>query len=265
MSDLSLSESLRQLLLPTFAKRYLQIARICEEEGQSNIEYLSRLTSEEIEHRLKSRIARLIKEAKLPRNKHLKDFEFDKIPTLSKSLVEELATGDFTSRYENILIFGNPGTGKTHLAIALSVNWCMQGRKVYYIPAAHLVQMLLSAKEELKLKQMIAKLDKYEILVIDDISYIPFDKSETDVLFQLLSDRYEMRSTVITSNLPFGKWSSLFKDEITTAAVIDRLVHHSTILELNGESYRIKAAKVRKKQATSESVNNESKAEDIMP
>ncbi len=188
----------------------------------------------------------MLKEAKLPRNKHLEDFDVGRIPGLSKSLIEDLAGGEFMERYENILIFGNPGTGKTHLSIALARRWCLQGRKIYYISASHLVQMLLEAKQALKLKQLINKFDRYEVLIIDDISYIPFERTETDVLFQLLSDRYEMRSTMITSNLPFGKWSTLFKDEVTTTAVIDRLVHHSVILELNAESYRITAAKARK-------------------
>jgi len=251
MQEVSLQAQLKQLLLPTFAKRHLELATAYEAEQRSHVEYLGALAQEEIEHRLQARIARLMKDAKLPRNKHLEDFEIERIPGLSRSLIENLASGNFTNSYENILIFGNPGTGKTHLSIALARRWCLQGRKVYYIGAANLVQILLEAKQNLKLKQLIQKFDRYEILLIDDISYIPFDKNETDVLFQLLSERYEMRSTLITSNLPFGKWSTLFKDEITTAAVIDRLVHHSTILELNAESYRISAAKSRKKSSLS--------------
>lgn len=257
LAEITLTEQLRQLLLPTIAKRHIELASLYERERKSNLEYLSALAKEELEHRYTTRIARLIKEAKLPRNKHLEDFEFERIPSLSKSLVQELGKGTFSSRYENILIFGNPGTGKTHLAIALARNWCLQGMKIYYSSAAHLVQSLLVAKQELKLKQMIQKLDRYEVLIVDDISYIPFDKGETDILFQLFSDRYETRSIVITSNLPFGKWSSIFKDEVTTTAVVDRLVHHSTILELNAMSYRIEQAKYDKNNNS----NNESKGE----
>lgn len=235
----TLEQQLRQLALPTFAKRYIELATHCETQQKNSVEYLSLLAQEELEHRHKGRIAKLLKDAKLPRSKHLDEFDHTRIPGLSPSLLQTLAAGEFIDRYENILIFGNPGTGKTHLSIALARQWCLQGRRVYYISAASLVQKLLQAKQDLKLDQFIKKLDKSEVLLIDDISYIPFERSETDVLFQLLSERYEMRSTLITSNVPFAKWPTLFKDEMTTAALIDRLVHHSTILELNAESYRI--------------------------
>lgn len=250
--QVSLEENLRSLSLPCFLKRYAQLASLCEAGGKSHVEYLSILTYEEVENRVKTRIDKLLKEAKLPRNKHLEDFEIARITGLSKSLVEELSRGDFIDKYENILIFGNPGTGKTHLSIGLARKWCLEGRRLYYSNACHLVQDLLRAKQEMKLKEKIKKLDKYEVLLIDDISYIPFGREETDVLFQLLADRYETRSTLITSNLPFGRWSELFKDEMTTAAVIDRLVHHSVILELNAESYRMARAKSRKKEVTRE-------------
>jgi len=242
----TLEQNLRQLLLPTFAKRYIELATVCESQQKSHLEYLNILTQEEVEYQQKQRIAKLLKDAKLPRNKHLSDFDAKRIPGLSMTLLQTLAQGDFIDKYENILIFGNPGTGKTHLSIALARKWCLQQRRIYYINAANLVQQLLKAKQDLKLKQLIAKFDRYEVLVIDDISYIPFERTETDVLFQLLAERYETRSTLITSNLPFSKWTSLFKDEMTTAAVIDRLVHHATILELNAESYRISHAKLKK-------------------
>lgn len=239
----TLEQQLRQLSLPTFARRYVELATGCEAQQKSHLDYLGLLAQEEVEHRQRQRIARLLKEAKLPRNKHLIDFEIKRIPGLSLSLLQTLAQGEFIDRYENILIFGNPGTGKTHLSIALAREWCLQGRKVYYTNAASLVQQLLQAKQQLTLNQLIKRFDRYEVLLIDDISYIPYERSETDVLFQLLSARYEMRSTLITSNLPFVKWDILFKDEMTTAAVIDRLIHHAAILELNTESYRIVQAK----------------------
>ena len=239
-----LEQSLRQLLLPTFAKRHLHVATACEAEGRSHLDYLLQLAQEELEHRQRQKIDKLLKAAKLPRNKHLQDFESKRIPGLSLSVLQRLAQGEFIERYENILIFGNPGTGKTHLSIALAREWCLQGRRVYYTNAAHLVQQLLQSKQELKLTQFIKKLDRFEVLVIDDISYIPFERSETDVLFHLLSERYEARSTLITINLPFGQWPALFKDEMTTAALIDRLVHHATILELNAESYPMAQAKI---------------------
>ncbi|MEI7669377.1 MAG: IS21-like element helper ATPase IstB [Pseudomonadota bacterium] len=246
-NQMLLSDQLKQLFLPTFVRRHVEVATDCESEKRSYLEYLGLLAGEEIEHRYQARIAKLIKAAKLPRNKHLSDFEVERIPGLSKTLIQTLASGDFIERYENILIFGNPGTGKTHLSIALAGQWCLQGRRVYFTSAANLVQMLLIAKQELKLKQVIQKLDHFEVLLIDDISYIPFDRDGSDVLFQLLSERYEMRSVLITSNLPFANWTSIFKDEITATAVIDRLVHHSTILELNTSSYRMNQAKEESK------------------
>ncbi|MBT3464335.1 ATP-binding protein [archaeon] len=188
-------------------------------------------------------MSRLIKLAKLPRKKSLKNFDITRIKGLSKTLIQTLAKGEFIEKHENILIFGNPGTGKTHLAIALAEEWCISGYKVFFITAAALMQELLKAKSELKLNQYIKKIDKYEMLIIDDISYIPCSKEESDVLFNLLSQRYEMKSCLITSNIAFSKWSQIFKDEVTTAAVIDRLIHHANILELNATSYRIENAK----------------------
>lgn len=149
---------------------------------------------------------------------------------------------------ENVLIFGNPGTGKTHLAVSLAREWSLRGRRTLFTTAASLVQELLAAKRDLKLNSLLKRFDRFEAVVIDDLSYIPQEREETDVLFVLLAERYERRSVVITSNLPFSKWDTIFKDPITAMAAVDRLVHHSTILELNGESYRATAAS-RKKAA----------------
>ena len=167
----------------------------------------------------------------------------DKIPGFEQSTVTKLVKGDFIDRAENLLIFGNPGTGKTHLSIALTREWCNAGRKVLFMTAAELLQELLKAKASLRLNEYTNKINQYEVLVIDDISYIPCERNEADLLFLLLSSRYENKSIVITSNLAFAKWDSIFKDNMTTAATIDRLVHHSIILKLNAESYRKEFAK----------------------
>ena len=232
--------------MKVFANEYQALAELFEKDKKSFVDYLGELSSREAEYRYQLKISRLLKNAKLPRNKLLKDFEVERIPGLSSSKVQNLISGEFIDRYENLLIFGNPGTGKTHLSIALAREWCVANRRVLYVSAANLVQQLLRARQDLGLEQYIKKLDAFEILVIDDISYVPFESRETDVLFTLLSSRYEMRSVLITSNLPFAKWNNIFKDEMTTAAAIDRLVHHATILELNTESYRMANAKKRK-------------------
>lgn len=248
---------LQNLTLSTFAANCYPVAEEFEREKKSNIDYLQELAIRETEHRYQQRIKRLLKQAKLPRNKLLKDFEGQRIIGLSITTIQQLAKGDFIDRYENILIFGNSGSGKTHLTIALGKEWCLLGRKVYYVTASNLVQQLLQAKLKLSLDVFIKKLDRFEILLIDDISYIPYERNETDVLFQLLASRYEMRSVLITSNLPFGEWKNIFKDEVTANAAIDRLVHHSKILELNViDSYRLEAAKIKREQEKAKESQN---------
>ncbi|MCP4489748.1 MAG: ATP-binding protein, partial [Gammaproteobacteria bacterium] len=173
-----------------------------EKEGGSELELLWELMHRGLEARQQRRSVALLKDAKLPRNKVRSDFEVTRIPGLSPSQVQSLAEVSFIDRYGNVLTFGNPGTGKSHLGIALTRAWCLSGRKARFYTAASLVQVLLQAEADLRLDQVIRKLDRYEIIIIDDISYVPFERQETDVLFTLLSARYEMRSLVLTSNLP---------------------------------------------------------------
>ena len=234
--------------LPSFGRNYQQYARQAEKERVDHVGYLYQLSKLESEDRYNRKTERLIRQAKLPRGKSLDGFDLSRFTGLSDSQVRELADGSCLDRAENILIFGNPGTGKTHLSSALGREWCLRGRQVYFTSASSLVQDLLTAKRDLKLNAVLKRLERFDAIIIDDISYIPTDRNETDVLFVLLAERYEQRSLVITSNLPFSQWDKVFKDAMTTMAAVDRLVHHSTVLELNGESYRAQSAKKRNKR-----------------
>lgn len=238
--------------LPSFKKNYQSFALEAEKERFGHVEYLYQLSRLESEDRYNRKTERLIRQAKLPRGKTLEKFDLKMFSGISQSQINQVAEGGGLDTAENLLIFGNPGTGKTHLASALGREWCLRGRRVYFTSASALVQDLLAAKRDLRLNQMLKRLDKFEAVIIDDISYIPQDRDETDVLFVLLSERYERRSLVVTSNLPFSQWDKVFKDAVTTTAAIDRLVHYSVVLELNGPSYRAETAKRRNKKNNKE-------------
>ncbi len=252
MSRATRQQELEALLtafhLPSFSRNYQQFARQAEKERIDHVGYLYQLSKAETEERHSRRTDRLLRQAKLPRGKRLEDFDLKRFAGMSDSQIQELAEGTCLDNAENILIFGNPGTGKTHLAAALGREWCLRGRHTLFTTASAIVQDLLCAKRDLRLNVLLKRLDRFEAVIIDDISYIPQDREETDVLFVLLSERYEQRSLVITSNLPFSQWDKIFKDAMTTMAAVDRLVHHATVLELNGESYRVQAATRKNKR-----------------
>jgi DNA replication protein DnaC len=242
-----LTEMLCELRLPTVRAEFEEMARAAENQSLSFEQYLVELIRRECEDRRTNRITRLLRQSKIPTEKTLGAFEMKRIPQKVNRQVKALLGGDFLDRAENVLVFGQSGTGKTHLLCALGQELIRQGRKVQFTTCSLLVQELLIAKRDLKLSRAIRRFAKCDALIIDDIGYVQQSREEMEVLFTLLAERYERGSVLLTSNLPFSKWEQIFKDPMTTAAAIDRLVHHSVILELNVGSYRLAAAKNRSK------------------
>lgn len=244
--NMELTGYLRELQLPAIERCFEEKARQAERETLSYEQYLLELAERECQQRRANRIARLLQASKLPREKTLESFDLKRLPVKTARQVKALLDGAFLDRRENVLAFGNPGSGKTHLLSALGQELIRRGRRVAFTTCVRLVQDLLRAKKDLRLSQAIKKLAYYEALVIDDIGYVQQSREEMEVLFTLLAERYERGSVLLTSNLPFSKWEAIFKDPMTTASAIDRLVHHSVILELNIPSYRIEQAKKKK-------------------
>lgn len=241
-----LGEYLRELHLPAILRSFEEKARQAERETLGYEQYLLDLVERECQERREHRITRLLQASKLPLEKTLDNFDLKRLPPKAARQVKALLDGSFLERCENVLAFGNPGSGKTHLLSALGQELIRQGRRVAFSSCVRLVQDLLRAKKDLRLNRAIHKLAYYEALVIDDIGYVQQSREEMEVLFTLLAERYERGSLLITSNLPFSKWEAIFKDPMTTASAIDRLVHHSVILELNIPSYRMEQAKKKK-------------------
>jgi DNA replication protein DnaC len=198
--------------------------------------------------RRQNRIARNLRASKLPPSKTFDNFDKKRLPAKVATHLNVLTDGSFLNRCENILAFGNPGSGKTHLLCAIGHELIEQGKRVLFISCNQLVQDLLIAKRELQITKVLKKLSRYDTVIIDDIGYVQQSRQEMEVLFTFLADRYERGSLMITSNLPFSKWEQIFKDPMTTAAAIDRLVHHSVVLELNLPSYRLEESKKNKKK-----------------
>lgn len=237
---------LDELRLSTIRRQYSRIADEAKAESLSHEQFLFNLVRQECDSRRNKRIERYLKESRLPLEKTMQCFDLKRLPLKATQQVKTLIEGEFIGRKENLLIFGNPGSGKTHLACGIGQELIRQDKRVYFTTCALLLQDLLSAKKDLRLKRILNNFAKYDALIIDDIGYVQQDQKEMEVLFTLLAERYERGSVVITSNLPFSKWNNVFKDPMMTAAAVDRIVHHSVILELNIESYRINSAKKQK-------------------
>jgi DNA replication protein DnaC len=239
----SLTKCLKDLHLPTVRACYEEQAEKARQENITYEYYLAEVMEREREVRSQNRIQRMLRASKLPLEKNLDCFEMKRLPSKLKNQVKALIDGSFVERSENLLAFGNPGSGKTHLLCAIGQELIQQGRKVLFTPCSLLVQQLLVAKRDLNLPKILKKLSRFDAIIIDDIGYVQQNREEMEVLFILLADRYERGSLMITSNLPFSKWERIFKDPMTAAAAIDRLVHHSIILELNLPSYRLEKSK----------------------
>jgi len=248
----TLNEYLKLLHLPTIRSTFQEAAGLAVQNNLSYEQYLLTLVEQEIEDRNQNRVRRFQRESKLPLEKTISVFDRKRLPEKVNRLLTILLQGKFTEKQENVLLFGNPGSGKTHLVCAIGHELIRQGKRVFFSPCSMLVQYLLSAKKDLTLSKYLKKLARYDAIIIDDIGYVQQNRDEMEVLFTLLADRYEKSSIMITSNLPFSKWDKIFKDPMTTAAAIDRLVHHSVILELNISSYRLEKAGAILDEATRE-------------
>jgi DNA replication protein DnaC len=252
-----LVESLRELHLPTFREEFEALGRRAVQESLSYEQYLGELADHECQARRSNRIERWLRESGLPLEKSLARFDMKRLPAKVARQARTLLDGAFVDARENVLAFGRSGSGKTHLLCGVAQELVRTGRRALFSSCSLLVQDLLIAKRDLRLNRCLKRFSSFEVLIIDDLGYVQQSREEMEVLFTLLAERYERGSVMITSNLPFSKWESIFKDPMTTAAAIDRLVHHSVILELNVPSYRLEQAQ-RGRETTAEPVTADS-------
>jgi DNA replication protein DnaC len=243
-----LEHYLKQLKLPTMLREYPRLAEQCAKEGVDFQRFFLRLVEAEILERDRKATERRIKAAKFTVVKSLETFDYLAIPSLNKKLVLELARCEWITRRENVLCLGNSGTGKTHIALALGLAACQRGMRVRFTTAAALVHELIEARDERRLLRFQKQLQRQELLIVDELGFVPLSKTGAEMLFEVFSQRYERGSTLVTSNLPFAEWTEVLGSERLTGALLDRLTHHVHILEMNGDSYRLKDSK-RKRAA----------------
>ena len=242
----ALAGPLRSLLLTTMAREHEDVLARAEAENWGYRRFLGYLVENEVNERLRRRVERQLKESGLPSGKTLAALDEKKLPDKVRRQLPTLLSGELVGRGDNLLCFGLPGRGKSHLVAALGREWIQRHQlKVLFTPTFKLVTQLLAAKRDLKLPGALAKLARFDVVILDDIGYVQQSRDELEVLFTFLAERYEKKSVVITSNLVFSQWDQIFKDPMTTMAAIDRLVHHATILEFNGDSHRAHAAKAK--------------------
>lgn len=241
-----LADHLKTLKLPTFLREYEKLARQCAAEGLDHVQFLARLVELELIDRERRMIERHIKAAKFPATKSLDSFDFKAIPKLNKMQVLELARCNWIERRENVIALGPSGTGKTHVALGLGLAACQKGLSVSFTTAATLVNEMMEARDERRLLRLQKQLAGVKLMIIDELGFVPLSKTGAELLFELISQRYERGSTLITSNLPFDEWTETFGTERLTGALLDRLTHHVNILEMNGDSYRLSQSRARK-------------------
>jgi DNA replication protein DnaC len=251
-----LAHHLKALKLPTFLREYDKLARSCAAEGVEHTGYLLRLAELELIERERRMVERRIKAAKFPAVKSLDSFDFLALPSLNKTLVLELARCEYVLRRENVIALGNSGTGKSHVALGLGLAACQKGLSVGFTTAAALVHELIEARDEKRLLRLQRQLAGYKLLVIDELGYVPLSQTGAELLFEVFSQRYERGSTIVTSNLPFDEWTGVFASERLTGALLDRLTHHVHILEMNGDSYRLRQSKRRQRGAQAANPND---------
>jgi DNA replication protein DnaC len=232
----------QQLKLPAVAREAAPLAEAAQRQHQSPLAYLQRVLELEVAERAARRAARRLKEARFPIVKTLASVDFQRAPWLPEVPLRQLAEGDYIARAETVILLGEPGTGKTHLATALGVAAAHQGRAVRFISAGQLVNELIEAKDARQLSRVVGRYSRLELLVVDELGYVPLSKADAELLFQVLSERHERRALVITTNLPFAEWTSVFPDPRLCRAVLDRLTHRAHIIETGTQSIRLQEA-----------------------
>jgi DNA replication protein DnaC len=231
---------LKKLRLPSVAQHYRKLALQAAQSNLTHEQFLLALLEQQIQSQEENTRTARIKQARFPLPKTLEQFNFSALPNLNKALILKLAQGEYLSRSENIVLAGNSGTGKSHIAIALGMAACAQAKRVAFYTAADLVNALLEANAEYRLSRLEHKLQGLDLLIVDELGYLALDEKGVKLLFNVFNNRYERKSTLVTTNLPFQQWESIFQDTAMTVALVDRLTHHCHILEMNGDSYRFK-------------------------
>lgn len=247
-----LADHLRQLKLTAILRCYTALARQARENGSEYEDFLASLVESEIEARAENRLKRRIRDARFPLMKTMEGFDFDAAADLDRRLIRELSEGTYIAEKRNIIFVGKTGTGKTHLATALGLEACRQGVRTRFVTGAGLANELIEARSERSVGRIIQKISRFGLLILDELGYVPFSREGSQLLFQLLAERYERASVIITTNLGFADWTQLFGDPTLTAALLDRLTHKAHIITCDWESYRLKESLKKKSPAKRE-------------